>query len=276
MIPDNLQEAYLKGDFGIYIGSGVSQASGLPSWKELLTALIDLAETKNTPSSKIDDLKQMVPDPSKYLLIAEELREILSNDLYKYISEKFDDDSSRPSSLLNKILLLEHKFIITTNYDTLIEKAYVAQSKVPNDLTYKNASTINLSYINNKKFILKAHGDARRSPEEIIITEHDYRHILLRERGYQSVMHTLFSTSNILFMGASLQDPDIKLLLGFIYEIFHAGTPAHFAFMSEDGLTPTEVGRWRKDFSIEILSYNPKNNHKELEQLIEELQKVKV
>lgn len=266
-----LVDCYKSGNFGIFVGSGVSQASDLPSWEGLLLELIELAREHNAPENRLKELISLIGDSSKYLLIAEELKDFLQQDLYKYVRSKFDSNSVVPSELLMKIISLNHKFIITTNYDTLIEKAFVKTGANPNDFTYKDAASINYNLMTGEKFILKAHGDARRSPNEIIITEKDYRNILFRERGYQSVLQTLFSTCHILFIGASLKDPELRLLLGFIHDVFHGGSPDHFAFMPNEGLTDTEIERWRKDYNIHVIPYNPENNHLQLLEKIDQL-----
>jgi hypothetical protein len=277
MLTDKLKEAYENNAFGIYIGSGVSQASGLPNWENLLLELIEQAKKVNSlPKQKEDELKRLVKSSSNYLMIAEELREILHADLQKYIKKRFDDNNTKPSSLLSKIVNLNYKFIVTTNYDTLIEKAYISElSEMPNVLTYKDASDINYNILNNEKFILKAHGDAKKGPHQIVLTSKDYRDIIFKEKGYQSVLQVLFSTCNILFIGASLRDPELELLLGYIHHIFHGGSPDHFALMNKEELTSVEIDRWRKDYNINIISYDPSDNHRELELYVDELLKIK-
>lgn len=276
-IPTQLIESYKNKSFGIYIGSGMSRASGLPDWETFIINLIDLAKSNNfIDDVKSDELKKLSKIPSNYLLLAEELKDILASDLPKYIKLTFDDKSLKPSDTLCKIVTLQHKFIITTNYDTLIEKAYAKVfSDIPNPLSYKNASAINYNILTNEPFILKAHGDAKSAANEVILTEKDYRNIIYKEKGYQSVLHVLFSTCNVLFFGASLNDPDLKLLLGFIHNIFHGGSPSHYALINQEKITQTEISRWRKDFNINFITYDPKNNHKEVEEFVDQLLLIK-
>lgn len=274
-IPPKLIESYKNKSFGIYVGAGLSRASGLPDWGTLLNNLIDFAKDNgNITDIKKEELKDL-NDPSNYLLLAEELKDILSSDLPKYIKKNFDNKDLKPSDTLCKIVQLDYKFIVTTNYDTLIEKAYAKVfSDIPNPLTYKNASAINYNILNNEPFILKAHGDAKSAANEVILTEKDYRNIIFKEKGYQSVLHVLFSTCNILFLGASLKDPELKLLLGYIHNIFHGGSPDHFALISKEEITSTEIDRWRKDFNINVITYDPIDNHKEVGSFVEKLMNI--
>lgn len=275
-IPPKLIESYKNGSFGVYVGAGLSRPSGLPDWGTLLNNLIDHAKDNgNINDEKRDELKKL-NEPSNYLLLAEELKDILSSDLPKYIKQKFDNRDLKPSDTLCEIVQLSYKFIITTNYDTLIEKAYAKVfSDIPNPLTYKNASAINYNILTNEPFILKAHGDAKSAANEIILTEKDYRNIIFKEKGYQSVLHVLFSTCNVLFLGASLKDPELKLLLGYIHNIFHGGSPDHFALISKDEITTTEIDRWRKDFNINVITYDPSNNHEEVGKFVQTLKQMR-
>lgn len=270
---NQLVEHYKKGAFGIFVGAGLSQASGLPSWENLLRDLIAKCKDINAISTeKEKELYDLVAFPDKYLMLAQELREILSGGFEKYIKEKFDDKLLKPTETHLKLLELKSKFIITTNYDKLVEKAYVKKfADVPPDLTYKEAPTVNYKIINNEFFILKAHGSADGAPSEIILTERDYRKIIYNEMGYQSIMHALFSTNNILFIGASLKDPELGLILRFVHNVFHGGSPDHYAIMNENELTGVEIDRWRKDYNINIITYNPINNHEQVLELITEL-----
>lgn len=272
-IPPKLKTAYLDGSFGIFVGAGLSQGAGLPNWETLLLELISHAQENDMLSdAKEADLLKLVKDSSKYLLVAEELREVLNTDLQKFIKKRFDDDSIEPTEVTKKTIRLKSKFIITTNYDTLMENSYIkVHSKMPNVLTYRDAATINYNILSNIPFILKAHGDAKRAPNEIILTEKDYRNIIFKENGYQSVLHVLFSTSSILFLGASLKDPELNLVLSYIHNIFHGGGPSHFALINSNEVTSVEKDRWRKDYNINIITYDPHDNHKEVENLIDAL-----
>lgn len=271
IIPKNLLDSINNRKCGLFVGAGLSINAGFPTWELLLLELIDKVKKETrTSSSKTDELITLVNNPTKYMLVAEEIRDLLHTELPKYIKVRFDDKKIEPTILHEKLQKINHNYIITTNYDLLIENAYVkVNGRMPNVYTYKDSSSINYNLYERENFILKAHGDSSRAPEEIILTENDYRRILYNERGYQSILQTIFSTSNILFLGVSLNDPELNLLLGFIHHIFHGGSPDHFALMPQDQVTETEIDRWRKDYNINIVTYDPDENHKQVEEFVD-------
>jgi len=273
LIPKNLVQSAKKNNCGLFVGAGLSINAGFPCWEDLLLELIENIEQDNiTSKKKIKELKKLAKNPAKYLLVAEEIKDILPSGLHLHIKTKFDNPTINPKELHKKLFQIKNNFIVTTNYDTLLENAFVqVYNKMPTVYTYKDAASINYNLCNNEPFILKAHGDSSRAPKEIILTDKDYRGIIYNERGYQSVLHVIFSSYTILFLGVSLNDPEILLLLGFIHHIFHGGSPQHYALMPKNKVTDTEIDRWRKDYNIYIITYDPVDNHKQVEQFVEGL-----
>ncbi|UZD21804.1 SIR2 family protein [Algoriphagus halophytocola] len=272
---DEIVKAIEKNSFGIYVGAGLSMGAELPSWSQFLNDLISILEKKDIASNRVSEMRDLALIPSKYLMLAEEIRSLIQNDLEKLVREKFEDKSKQPTAVHDALVKIKSKFIITTNYDTLIERALVKNFSnfFPTVYTYKDASSINYSLWNGDFFVLKAHGDAK-TPKEIILTERDYRNIIYNQMGYQSILHAIFSTNSILFLGVSLDDPELTLLLRYIHNIFHGGTPNHYALLPKDKITATEIENWRKDFNIHIITYDPKDNHVEVAGFIDEILKL--
>lgn len=273
-IPQELVDAFKSERAGLFVGAGLSQSAGLPNWEGLLLDLIDLVKENqfNNNQDYIDELTKLAKDTSKYLIVAQELKDNLQDDFRKYIMKKYDEECPAPKEIHRKLIKLPYKFIITTNYDTLLEDAFVEvfakQAKVR---TFRESADVSYDLWGNRQFILKAHGDASSPQQGIVLTEKDYREIIFNMLGYQSILQTLFSTKTILFTGSSLVDPELKLLLSFVHNAFHGGGPKHYALINSDEMNSVEADNWRKNFNIQIIPYSPNNNHAELEQFIDEL-----
>jgi hypothetical protein len=262
-IPEDLLSSFKRGKGGVFVGAGVSISAGLPSWKNFLEKMIDFAsEVANLPESKKNSMKGLLGNPEKFLMIAEELKEYLASDFNKFINLTFKDQAPGPSEIHKAIIEVPSKFTITTNYDNLLERAYAQlNGDIPNTFTFKEGSDIIFNLFNDKYFILKAHGDASRPHQGIILTENDYRIILYKEPGYKSILENLFASNSLLFLGSSLQDPELRLLLGYVHNAFQGSGPKHYALINKDELSEVEIDRWRKDYNISIIPYDSVNNH---------------
>jgi hypothetical protein len=131
------------------------------------------------------------------------------------------------------------KLIITTNYDTLIEDAFIARGR-PFDLlaypaeseAYKNAAQFQRSGATeptmvepnqvpvdfSRTVIFKMHGTLAPQPERdaFVITEEDYLEFLARMVAKMAVPTPVLSQledKNLLFLGYGLRDWNLRLLL---------------------------------------------------------------
>ena len=270
-IPTDLVQSFKNNKGGIFVGAGISQAAGLPNWTGLLKELIDLAENVSYKPNRefLDNCNSLLNDPSKFLILAQELKDFLGDSFRKYIIKRFADECPPPIAVHSELIKYPYQFIITTNYDTLLENAYVKEfGKQAKVHSFKDSPDIAYDLWNNRPFILKAHGDANKSQQGIILTETDYRQILFQERGYQSILQSLFTTKTVLFLGSSLSDPELKLLLSFIHSSFHGGGPSHYALIAENQINSVEAESWRKNFNIQIIPYSPDNDHEEVGEFI--------
>jgi hypothetical protein len=259
-IPEDLIDSLKQGNCGVFVGAGISRAAGLPSWKGFLDELI--REAKRVPGiskNAIADYRLLVRDKSKYLTLASLLRRDLGKRFDEYVSRRFADDSVKPSLLHHLIAQLPARLFVTTNYDNLLERAYSGfykGTRYLSPLTYKQVGQLASCLHRGELFLLKAHGDAKTEPDSIVLTEKDYRELVYRQQGYQSFLQTVFTTKKILFLGASLDDLDLKLLLGFLYTAYHGKTPIHYALMPDKEKTAAETNALFIDFNIEVVTFS--------------------
>lgn len=275
-IPADLITAFKEKRASFFVGAGLSKGVGLPDWYELLHELIQ--RVKNVIAKSDDYVNQcldLLKTPANYLTLAQELREKLGADEFnKYIRERFVDKRPEPNDTFKTIVEFPYNFIITTNYDYLIEDAYAfvyrRNAKV---YTYQKPQAMADNVWNKYPFILKAHGDADE-PDKIILSDKDYRNLINNSIGYKSILQVLFTTNSILFLGTSLTDPELMLLLGFLRNAYHEGGPKHFALMDKTMVKEIIAERWRKDYGINIITYDPDNNHIQTLEFLTHLRKM--
>lgn len=277
-LPDKLVEAYRAKRCAALVGAGASIAAGLPDWSGLLDEMIKEAERhKVVTPEKVADYRKLLGTPGKYLMIATGLEEDLGSYFGPFMTRVFIDSKPKPTSLHRTLAHMDQlQFMVTTNYDTLLEKCY--RKEVDDDVpvpTYQEAGEVQSRMSRRDYFILKAHGDAQRASSGIILTDLDYRRILYRERAYQSVLASIFTMFTMVFVGTSMTDPEVNLLLHYIADAFTPGSgPVHYALMADEDTTAVERDRWFRDLNVQIVPISKAGNYAELEQALRTLHEV--
>jgi hypothetical protein len=247
-IPAALTDAIKSKNVVLFVGAGFSHNSIHPKEKKapLGNELANLISTKflggryeGYPLTFVSDLA--ISETGLYSVQA-------------YIAEIFQDFS--PNEKQTQYASLPWKAIFTTNYDYLIERSYEKNTKPIQDLSkvfrntpeqqiFKTANTVPyyklhgcLSYINDAALPL------------ILSADQYITHKLNRERLFSKLLE-LAMDYPILFVGYSIQDPNIRSILKEI-EGLKDGRPR--SYMVRPGLQEEEIRFWesKKITAIDI------------------------
>lgn len=273
-IPEALQQAYDSGRCAILVGAGASKGAGLPLWGELLTKMIDAAVAHRVITSEREaEYRALANRPDKFLMIASGLKDDLRSHFDQFIEETFIAPKPVPTPLHEAMVSLDKlQFVLTTNYDTLLERAFRKRDDDVSVCSFTDTGEVQRRLSRREFFILKAHGDATKLGNQIVLTDVDYRNLLFRQRAYQSLLSAMFTMFTFIFVGASMTDPEISLLLNYIADSFspNAG-PTHYALMAAEDVTQVERDRWLKDFKIQLITVSKQDNYAELTEFLREL-----
>jgi hypothetical protein len=270
LIPKHLIDAYTRERCGLLVGAGASVNAGLPQWGGFLTKMVEMAQNNQTITKrKANNYIKLIKD-GRYLMAASGLKSDLGSYFTEFLRRIFLDRTATPTQLHDAIVTLQLlQFVLTTNYDTLIELAYRRVDPHVTVCSFKDVGEVRHSISQREFFILKAHGDANRTGEGIILTEQDYRTILFREPAYQALLAAMFSVYTIIFIGASMTDPEINLMLNYIASTFPPDSgPTHYAAMTKEKMTEVERERWFRDFKIQIISVSSADEYAELTEFL--------
>ena len=277
-IPDKLKEAYRGNRCAILVGAGASVGAGLPTWGGFLNQMIEKSLDHAVISDdKAKEYRLLIADPGKYLMAAAGLKDDMSGYFDEFIDEVFVTPAPKPTDLHRAITGADRlQFVITTNYDMLLELAYREAGKHGVLVcTFTDAGEIHRRLSKREFFVLKAHGDAARVGNGIVLTEQDYRSIIHRHRAYQSLLSAMFTMFTIVFVGVSMSDPEIKILLSQIGDAYsESAGPSHFALMAEDDVTNVEKQRWLRDMKVQIIPVSKADNYKEVTEFMQALHTV--
>lgn len=282
-IDQRLIDAVRNGNLVPFVGSGVSRHAqtaddrAFPTWRALLEELEDLAESKAYIShDERIQIKDLI-DGGKFLMAAQALRSLVPQDVLNgVISARFQPDDAKPGRIHTSLFRLKPSLIITTNYDFLLEDAYAAEyKKSAPPLTYKDAAMIQSLLQSHRQWhdrptIFKIHG-AAMYPADIILSELDYRNLLYREPGYKMVLSAIFITKVVLMLGFSFDDPEIRLVLETLRDALKYRSSPDYIVLPKGERNSIERRRWRDDFGIETIEYDPSPDHHELVDLIDHL-----
>ncbi|MEQ8552133.1 MAG: SIR2 family protein [Cyclobacteriaceae bacterium] len=274
-IPNELFDNFKKKSAALFVGAGLSIGSGLPSWEGLMEELIGVCRKVDYISKdKVEEYESLKDDPTKFLFLAEDLKVELGKNFSLYFEDRFVNANPQPTKNHELIAAMDLSIVLTINYDDLLEKAFnKVRGVYPNSFIYSESKNAANNYWKEKFFILKAHGDAKKDVETLILSQRDYRVLLYREPGYRSLLQSIFTTKSIVFLGVSFSDPEFNQLLDFLHDSYHGGGPVHYLVIEEGRLKKSMSRRFLDDFNIRTIPFNnASNDYSELTSFLELLQ----
>lgn len=103
--------------------------------------------------------------------------------------------------------------LFTTNYDNIYETYCLSESSDQGYNVCKYYDTHLLNDIRSTtRIIIKAHG-CISDPTKLVLTKSSYFEARRDYPQFYAILDSLFLTSTLLFVGCSLSDPDIQLVL---------------------------------------------------------------
>ncbi|HDY8786692.1 TPA: SIR2 family protein [Klebsiella pneumoniae] len=194
----------------LFIGAGFSKFSEtelvkIPTWSELISDLKD---------------ELGLPDETDFLKIAQlYYLKYGENSYVKKVKATIRDLD--PSPFHKALFELNPHYIITTNWDGLLEKTAqdigLAYDLVSSDVDLAQ------SYLDKK--IIKMHGDFRKN--NFVFKEDDYLQYSQNFPLIENFIKGIFSTSTVLFLGYSYSDYDLKQIVSWVTTISKA-TPRKY------------------------------------------------
>lgn len=267
--PDDLVESLARRDCVIFVGAGFSKnatsssAAAPPSWKELLLKLLDTIYPKNTSgrrASRGQKIQSQI-NAGDLLWAAQELEleyseKGKSSDFRGIICRSVDGPKNHefePGEVHDTLLDLNSRLVITTNYDKVIERLFGVGYVYLDYSSDAIADTIR----SGREVVLRLHGSVDY-PDKTVLTRLDFSR--LRKNGSQaiSVLEALSLTRTVLFLGYSLDDPDLQLVLENQVNI-SGGTASHYRLASAGSVPDSRKKVMNEAFGVNIIPYRGHN-----------------
>jgi len=215
---NNIREKSEKGKLIIFVGAGVSyNVDGMPSWEELVKTM-----AKAVGYSKCDQCKKAKKDcqlscllkesysTDEYLKIPQYLYNLDKKKYYEIFKNNFKEiDVDAPLS--KAIFELNPAHIITTNYDHLLESC-TSELRQQYQVIIEDKDLLDT---HASKYIIKMHGDLANL-QSIVLKEQDYLDFSQMKVLIELFVKALLTDHLILFLGYSLNDYNIKLIISWL------------------------------------------------------------
>jgi hypothetical protein len=256
-----------------FVGAGVSQSvilngsdnkSPFKSWKDLLKTLatIIIDEKDKNHIDSYFELKDI-----DYLEIADKIKKFsnqidYSKKLEEVIATDYDLIDKNSYNLAKNIWNLNSKLIITTNYDSVLEKACESDNiqALYLDNNFKLSQVVSDQLI--KPTVWNIHGH-ESNLDSIILTSDSYKKLYdnLKDNSQLHTLKTLVTTKSLLFIGFGYED-NISNVIKDILDLYGGYGRNHYIIIKEDKVI-SNLGE-----NIKIITYK---KHSDLPKLIEEL-----
>jgi len=259
-IPEKLLQKIKQKKLVVFVGAGLSCKLGYPNWNELIVEILKgISDTESKSDKYIQAFHDEILNSFEVLSKISEHKPSSIEILDKIISKH---ENTEPSSCHKKLGQLTNN-ILTTNYDSLLEKALPEYEKIVYTNNYKVAKLSEY-----EKSIFKIHGDIEE-PQNCILFPSEYEKLYNDEEKTSTFeLKKIISDKSILFIGFSLTDPYVRYVFDYISNLYSGFNPQHYI------ITTDNKKNWPKNI-IPILIQNHDDLENCLDNMINSKQKLK-
>jgi hypothetical protein len=154
---------------------------------------------------------------------------------------------------------MDPKTVVTTNYDEFIEKNFehFSGGKSVHNVCKPKSSTLINDLRSPNRSIVKMHGCVTEAPN-VVIDRTSYFLAKRENQGLFQTLSALMTVNTVLFIGYSISDPDIQLILENI-NLYSCSEHPHYALMEKFEHSAIRHAI-TKTYNIEFIEY-PKGLH---------------
>jgi SIR2-like domain len=240
---DEVVTAVASGSCNLFLGSGVHAAPPAkhPVYSAPPESLPPIGNGLAAILAKVSQYEQRFgkEDSSNLQRVSQFFEAQLGRRRLEEEIEKAVETGKEPSAILKGLANLSFPVVVTTNYDTLFQKALAQAGKFPTVSVYeanddgrpREVVDSNRPVHPQQPFLFKMHGDIQGF-RSIVITEEDYIQFVLRfrdDRPIQSIPQKVLesiTSSPTVFIGYSLRDYNLRVWLKMLRKI--VGSPNKF------------------------------------------------
>jgi hypothetical protein len=205
-----------NGNAAVFVGAGMSVASGMVDWRGLLR---DVAHGLGLDVDEESDLIALAQYEYNN-----------SGTRHRLNSAIIDEFKKRATLSVNHkwIAQLPLETAWTTNYDQLIEQAFERVDKRV-DVKF-STSQLTLRLRNADVTVYKMHGDVS-DPDHAVLTKDDYERYEIERQAFTEILRTDLTRYCFLFIGFSFTDPNIEYIFSRLRQMLKGAQRIHYCVM---------------------------------------------
>jgi hypothetical protein len=251
---EKLKQVLAQEDTVLFVGSGISLWSGLPTWSGFIEELATFVEGSGANA----DLVRAEAQRGDLLQAASYgFYKLTKPHICDFVRQACRYGVAKPHEIHRKIVSLGPRCFLTTNYDNLIEESlrHWQPDRFYRPVTNRQLTELaEIVHARATDFVFKPHGDANDS-ESIILTREQYRLLLPggeRHAALESVK-TLMASRPIVYIGFGLRDPDFMYVRDLLSNTYQGGIRDHYAIVAD--ALDAEIDYWRINYGIHLVGY---------------------
>ena len=219
-----LKEIFTRGAIIPFVGAGMSMPSGYPGWESFLYQALDETTVNR------DAFGRTIAE-GQYEEAAQMLNDALPAGCFLEKVENEFGGNREICGAVQRLPLIFKQAVVTTNFDNVLTRCYKdAKLNFEADLLGPNAKELPRALGENKRVLVKLHGEASSSNNRILTKcEYDNHY---KDGQALEIAISAISNRTLLFLGCSLTiDRTIKCLRCIVKRQGHENSPRHYAFI---------------------------------------------
>jgi NAD-dependent SIR2 family protein deacetylase len=267
--PSNLIEEIAYRRCILFLGAGISatavndEGESPKTWGDFIEGAISLMRQ---PSPRTVDFVRKMLEQKNYLMALQTIYDNCDPGEYgNYLRQVYSRPNYKASRIHKMIKEIDSKIVITTNFDKIYDN--LCNEHVYTVAQYTETEKILTNLKSTENVIIKAHGTID-DVDKVVFTQRQYYNAKKDHPQFYNLLHALFLTHTVLFLGYSLNDPDINLVLE---TVAHSSTPSspHYIVLKVGSEDPEIIQHWKNCYNIVALEYGP--DHSDLAKNVEDL-----
>jgi len=239
----------------LFLGAGVASSAKTEAGVSPLTWKDFLKEAANLVPEKHEEIHSLI-DQNKLLLALQAIRdEADAGDYQALLDRSFNNAAFIPSDLHKTIFNLDSRIVITTNFDKIYEKHCLTASTEGFKVIPYYSASLGDEIRSDTRLIIKAHGSID-DISKMIFTKAEYHLAKEEHSSFYAILKALLLTNTCIFIGCSMDDPDVLLILEEVRITANPKRP-HYALLKEGSHSPFVKNDLASAYNIRTLEYGP-------------------